>query len=181
MTSAQHKADLSRSLRLCASEGIMAMPIVTMSLPVNVFMSALVVFAFPLSNAMIGFVSALPFFGNFLQIVVTPAISRLKPPKTITVTAAVLHLATWILFGIFLPWFPQDDPAYVAPWLIGWFLLSSCFSAVAGVTWNEWIQEWVPSRVRGKFFGRRNGALQISTLVFLLVVGWALARWNYAL
>ena len=41
-TAQQHKADLLRSLRLCTAEGIVAMPIVTMSLPVNVFMTALV-------------------------------------------------------------------------------------------------------------------------------------------
>ena len=48
-------------------EGIVAMPIVTMSLPVNVFMTALVAKAFVLSKAMIGLVSARPFGGNFLQ------------------------------------------------------------------------------------------------------------------
>jgi MFS family permease len=34
--------------------------------------------------------------------------------------------------------------------------------------------------LRGKYFGRRNGILQVSTLSFMLVAGWALARWNYA-
>ena len=41
-TAARHKADLLRSLRISILEGIVAMPIVTMSLPVNVFMTALV-------------------------------------------------------------------------------------------------------------------------------------------
>ena len=52
--------DLLRSLRISILEGIVAMPIVTMSLPVNVFMTALVAKAFVLSKAMIGLVSALP-------------------------------------------------------------------------------------------------------------------------
>ncbi|HWA08881.1 MAG TPA: MFS transporter [Opitutaceae bacterium] len=177
---ARRKADLLRSLRLCTAEGIMAMPVVTMSLPVNVFMTALVAKAFPLPLPTIGLISALPFAGNFLQIFVSPLLARWRPPKTLTVTAATLHLVTWIALGIFLPWVPHDDPAAAGRWLTAWFLLSSCFSAVAGVTWNAWIQEWVPGRVRGKFFGRRNGILQVSTLTFLLAAGWALARWNYA-
>jgi MFS family permease len=49
------------------------------------------------------------------------------------------------------------------------------------VSWNAWIQEWVPYRIRGKYFGRRNGTLQFSTLAFLLLSGWSLARWNYAI
>jgi hypothetical protein len=72
----QHKADLLRSLRLCVMEGIMAMPIVTMSLPVNVFMTALVAKAFTLPKTTIGLISALPFVGNFLQIFIASFLAR---------------------------------------------------------------------------------------------------------
>lgn len=159
----------------------MAMPIVTMSLPVNVFMTALVAKAFILPKTTIGLISALPFVGNFLQIFVASYIARLKPPKTVTVTAAALHLVSWTALGVFLPWIPRDNPT-VAGWcLSAWFLTTSCFGAIAGVSWNAWIQEWVPYRIRGKYFGRRNGTLQISTLTFLLIAGWSLAHWNYAI
>ena len=177
----QRKADLLRALRICTVEGIMAMPIVTMSLPVNVFITALVTKGFDLPKTTIGLISALPFIGNFLQAFAAPLLARWKPAKTVTVTAAWCHFATWVALGIFLPWIPRDDPAMAGRWLIAWFLVSGFFSAVAGVFWNAWIDEWVPGRLRGKFFGRRNGTLQVSTLVFLLVAGWVLARWNYSL
>src|SRR4051794_9382185 len=135
----QHRADLLRSLRLCTAEGIMAMPIVTMSLPVNVFITALVAKAYPLPKTTIGLISALPFVGNFLQIFVAPFLARWKPPKVITVTAATLHLVTWIALGVFLPWVPRDDPTVAGRWFFVWFLISSCFAAVAGVSWNAWI------------------------------------------
>jgi MFS family permease len=80
-----------------------------------------------------------------------------------------------------LGFIPADRPDIAARWLIAWFLVSSVFGAIAGVTWNSWIQEWVPARLRGKYFGRRNRLLQISTLTFLLVTGWVLARWDYAI
>ena len=177
----QHKRDLLSSLRLCTLEGIMAMPIVTMSLPVNVFMTALVAKAFPLPKTTIGLISALPFLGNFLQIFIAPFLAKWKPAKTITVAAASLHLASWLGLGILLPWIPRGDPEAAGRWLITWFLITSCFGAIAGVSWNAWIQEWVPYRLRGKYFGRRNGTLQISTTAFLLIAGWSLARWDYAI
>jgi MFS family permease len=177
----QHKADLLRSLRLCTAEGIMAMPIVTMSLPVNVFMTALVAKAFVLPKTTIGLISALPFVGNFLQIFFAPFLARWKPPKVITVGAAILHLLSWAALGGLLPLIPRDDPEAAGRWLITWFLITSCFGAVAGVSWNAWIQEWVPYRIRGKYFGRRNGTLQFSTLTFLLIAGWSLAQWNYGI
>lgn len=176
----QHKADLIRSLRLCTAEGVMAMPLVTMSLPVNVFMTALVAKAYVLPKTTIGLISALPFLGNFLQIFVAPFLGKLKSPKTITVTAAACHLVSWCALGVFLPWVPRNDPGMAGQWFIAWFLITSCFGALAGVSWNAWVQEWVPPRLRGKYFGRRNGTLQISTTLFLLIAGWSLARWNYA-
>ena len=159
----------------------MAMPLVTMSLPVNVFMTALVAKAFAFPKLTIGVISALPFVGNFLQIFAAPFLAKWRPPKTVTVAAASCHLATWAALGVFLPWIPRDDPDTAGRVLIAWFLVSSSFAAVAGVSWNAWIQEWVPGRLRGKYFGRRNGALQISTLTFLLVAGWSLAKWDYAI
>lgn len=157
------------------------MPLVTMSLPVNVFISALVVFAFPLPKPTIGLISALPFVGNFIQVFFSSLLTHWKAPKLISIGAATLHWITWVALGFLLPLLPRDDPTTAGRWLIAWFLLSSCFAAVAGVTWNAWVQEWVPARLRGKYFGRRNGILQLSTLTFLLVAGWSLARWEYAI
>ena len=71
----QRKSDLSRSFRLCTADGIVAMPIVTMSLPVNVFITALVTKAFILPKPAIGLLTAMPFIANFLQIFAAPFIN----------------------------------------------------------------------------------------------------------
>lgn len=178
---AQRKADLQRSLHLCVREGLVAMPIVTMALPVNVFITMLVTKGWVLSKLAIGVMSAMPYFGNFVQIFAAPFFTAWRPPKTVTVLSALLNMLTWAILGVMLSWIPRDQPEVAAQWFIGWFFVSSCFSAVAGVTWNSWIQEWVPARIRGKFFGRRNRLLQVSTLTFLFVTGWVLSHWNYAI
>ncbi|MEI8090152.1 MAG: MFS transporter [Opitutaceae bacterium] len=175
------KDDLARSFRLCTADGIVAMPIVTMSLPVNVFITALVTKAFVLPKPAIGLLTAMPFIANFFQIFAAPFIARWRPPKTVTVTAACTHLVLWIMLGIGLPWIPHTDATVAARWLTLWFFISSCFAAVAGVSWNSWVQEWVPARLRGKYFSRRNAYLQFSTLAFLFFAGWTLAHWNYAI
>jgi hypothetical protein len=180
LPAAQVKADLHKSLSLCVAEGLVAMPLVTMSLPVNLFLTALVIRAFPLSTPAIGLFCALPFVGNFVQIFAVPLLARWRPPKTQTVLFELLHLASWVGLAILLPLLPGGGPGAAGPWLIAWFLVSSCFAAMAGVNWNSWIEEWVPARLRGKFFGRRNRLLQFSALAFLLAVGWVLGRWNYS-
>jgi MFS family permease len=178
---AQRKADLARSFRLCTADGLVAMPLVTMSLPVNVFITALVTKAYVLPKTEIGVLTAMPFVANFLQIFAAPFIARWRPPKTVTVVAASIHLALWVVLGALLPLIPRENPVAAAYWLILWFFVSSCFAAIAGVSWNSWIQEWVPARLRGKYFARRNAYLQFSTLTFLFAAGWALGHWNYAI
>jgi len=87
-------------------------------------------------------------------------------------------MLAWVGFGLLLPWIARRDPSVAGRWLVAWFLGSSFFMAIAGVTWNSWIQEWAPMRIRGKYFGRRNGLTQVSTLLFLLLAGWLLTEWK---
>ncbi len=177
---ARRKADLKRSFTLCTCDGFVAMPIVTMSLPVNVFITALVTKGWALPKPAIGLLSAMPFAANFVQIFAVTFLSRWQSSKVLTVLTATLNMIGWVVLAGLLQYIPRDRPDIAAVWFIGWFFISSIFGALAGVTWNAWIQDWVPARLRGKYFGRRNRLLQISVLLFLLIAGWILARWDYA-
>lgn len=176
----RRRDDLRLCLRNSTKEGVVAMPIVTMALSGSMALSALVTKGFPLSSAAIGVLGSLPFVGNFLQIFVSPFLMRWRPPKTVSIAAAALHMLSWVALGVFLPWIPRGDMARATLWILAWYFASSCLGAVAGVTWSTWIEEWVPRRIRGKFFGQRNQILQGSTVVFLVVSGWILSRWDYS-
>ncbi len=176
----RRKADLQRSLDLCVRDGFVAMPIVTMSLPVNVFITALVTKGWELPKPAIGLLTAMPFLANFVQVFLVPFLTRLRPPKTLTIVNASLNALCWLALAGLLEFLPRDRPDLAARTFTTWFFFASIFGALAGVTWNAWIQEWVPARLRGKYFGRRNRVLQISLLSFLLGAGWILARWDYA-
>jgi MFS family permease len=176
----QKKADLNLCLRYSTQEGIVAIPIVTMGLPASMALTALVTETFPLSATSIGVLASLPFIGNFLQIFVSPALMRWKSPKTITVMSALLNMFSWLALGIAMPWIPRSSTAEAASWILGWYFVSSCLYAVASVTWSTWIEEWVPVRIRGKYFGRRNQIIQFSAVVFLTISGWVLSRWDYS-
>ena len=177
------KHAMLRSFRLCTGEGLAAMPIVVMAQPVNVVLAALFTKVFHLPTHTIGLITALPFVCNFLQVFVTPVLARWFPAKQISITCGCLHLLCSVvlcaLLGLDL--LPLDQPARVGLWIGVWFFVSSFFFSLTGVTWNAWVQEWVPSRLRGKYFGRRNRFLQFSTLAFLLLAGWVLASRDYSM
>ena len=174
------KQNLAQSFRLCTGEGLVAMPLVIMTLPVNIVLAALFTKVLHLPNHTIGLISALPFVCNFLQLGLTPLLSRWLPAKTITLTAVSLQIMSWTFFCVMLGFLPENDPATAGLWIGLWFFVSSFCGSVAGVSWNAWVQEWVPMRLRGKYFGRRNRLLQFSTLSFLLLAGWVLAAWDYS-
>lgn len=177
---AQRKADLQRSFALCTSDGIFAMPIVTMGLPVNLFLTALITKGWELPKPAIGLLTAMPFLANFLQIFAAPFFTRWRPPQFVTVLTAGGQAVCWLVLAVLLGFIPRDAPDLAARVFIGWFFVTSAFGAIAGVSWNAWVEDWIPARVRGKYFGRRNRYLQISTLAFLLVSGWVLAQWSYS-
>ncbi len=177
---ARRKQDLADSFRLCTVEGLVSMPIVLMTLPANVVLAALFTKALHLPNQTIGFISALPFVCNFLQVGISPLLARWFSSKAITITGACLHTLSWVAFCIMLGLLPTDDPARAGLWIGAWFFVSSFCSSITGVSWNAWVQEWVPARLRGRYFGRRNRLLQISNITFLLLAGWMLAEWSYS-
>lgn len=156
------------------------MPLLLMTLPVNVVLAALFTKALHLPNQTIGILSALPFVCNFLQVGLTPLLSRWFSAKAITIGAICIQTLAWTFFCIMLGFLPKNDPVTAGWWIGLWFFVSSFCGSVAGVSWNAWVQEWVPARLRGKYFGRRNRLLQVSTLLFLLLAGWVLAAWDYS-
>jgi MFS family permease len=175
------KKTLADNFRLCTADGIYAVPLVMMTLPVNVVLAALFTKAIPLTTAALGFITSLPFMCNFLQLAVSPLLARWFSAKKISIGTSACGTACWAAFAVMLSFLPGDNPEVAARWIAGWFFVTGFFSALTGVGWNAWVQEWVPVRLRGKYFGRRNRLLQVANMAFLLLAGWVLARWEYAI
>lgn len=177
---AQYREMLRQGMRASTIEGMFATPIVTMSLPVNIFMTALVAKGFPLTKPVIGGVSSLPFACNFLQVFITPLVTRWARAKPTAIIAAALHTGCWAWLGLKLPSLSPADPVATGRFLLLWVFLASLINAVLGVVWSGWMHDLVPARLRGRYFGRRNRFCQGATLVFVLGVGAALSWGGYS-
>lgn len=176
----QHRDVLRQGMRASTIEGMLATPVVTMSLPVNIFMTALVAKGLPLSKPDIGGVSALPFVCNFLQVFITPWVSRWLRPRPTAIAAAFLHTACWAWLGLKLPSLSPADPVATGRFLLLWVFVASLFNAVLAVVWNSWMHDLVPPRLRGRYFSRRNRFCQGATLCFVLAVGAVLSWGGYS-
>jgi|GEM_PF-186336 len=161
---------LRRNLRYCLVDGVAAMPISLLGQPGNVVLASLLCETFGLSPGHYGLIISLPFWFNFLQVLVTPRLSQQMDARRLCLITAWLQLAGWVLLTAALPFIPRGDKPLTLGIFFAGFCIISCAGAINGVTWNGWMQEVVPQRLRGKYFGTRNQVLQVSVLVFLLSV-----------
>lgn len=148
-----------------------ALPLGFLMLPGNFVMAALLTRNFGLAEGWYGLIVSLPAWCNVIQIALVPLLSRFFSPKTLTISGAWLQLTAWLILAIMLPSLPIDDPHAAGIFFLAFFALSSLLGSVVGITWTSWIQEWIPSRVRGKYFGYRNRLITIGSVLFLLSVG----------
>lgn len=166
---------LRKNLELCTWEGLTAMPLVFLTLPGNFIIALLLTQVFDLRESVYGLIVSLPAWCNVIQLFLMPFLMRRWSQKGLTLAFGWGHLVCWLALAAALPVIPQDNPLVAAQLFFILFLASSFLQSVVGVSWTSWVQEWIPQRLRGTFFGKRNRLCQIATIVFLLAAGQVLA------
>lgn len=165
---------LHRNLRMCTEEGVFATPFVIMSVPGNFFLATLITQVLMISEGAYGFLVSLPAWFNALQVLYIPFLARYFSARSLTITTAFLNVLFWILLIFILPALAEMGGSVSGRWLILLFVFISLSQSIAGVSWMSWIMEWIPQRVRGKYFGRRNSIMGFTTVGFILLGGWVL-------
>jgi MFS family permease len=169
---------LHRNLRMCTEEGIFATPFVIITVPGNVFIAALLTSVLGIGESLYGWIVSLPAFANALQVFLIPVLARYFSARFLTIGFSVINLAFWILLVLFLDNLPVDDPEATGRLLFAYFALISLTQSMAGVSWMSWVQEWIPERLRGKYFGSRNRIMGLVTVAFILVIGEVFSRYG---
>ena len=172
---------LRQALALCIVDGVTSSPLCYLWLPGNFIVAALLTEMFQLPEASYGLIVSLPFLANFLQIFLPPALAHHFPAKSVTLVAAWANAAGWLALALVLPFLPRANPAASTPVFFAFFLGFSLLASVNGVAWNSWTQEWSPERLRGKYFGFRNGLIQAATVLFLVFFWLVLALFKGSL
>jgi MFS family permease len=172
---------LRSNLRLCTWDGITAVPLTVLSQPGNAVIAALLTGTFALSTRTYGLITSLPFWFNFLQVVLTPLLAQRLSARAMCIASAWLHVGGWLAFAAVLPFLPmQDDPVTRTTFIVI-FSVIALSTSINGVAWNSWMQGAVPLRLRGKYFGVRNRLLYISLLGFLFAASGVLAWFDGSL
>lgn len=169
---------MQRNLRMCTEEGLFATPWSIIAVPGNVFIAALLVGVLGLSESFYGWLVSLPAWANALQMLLMPMLSRRISARNLTVGFSLLNVLAWAILVATLHKLPVDNPQLLGLSLLGFFLVSSLSMSLAAVGWMSWIQEWIPERIRGKYFGRRNRLMGTVSVSFILFATYAFDQWG---
>lgn len=156
------EGDIARGLRWMTWEGAASMGF--WSITTSGFLAG---YALMLgcSNFQIGFLAALPFLMQPLQIAAIPLVERLRWRKAITLATWVPAQLFWLPIAL-IPIYTDTPGTYAVILLLGLIAVRGIFSAVANCAWNSWIKDLVPQAILGAFFARRQAWASATAMTF---------------
>ena len=127
------------------------------------------------SNALIGYLVALPFLANIAQF---PGLFLLEKYRNRKALCLVLSsLGRFSILGIAILILTPNAPMAA-------YILAICYTlrylgtALAGSSWNSWMKDLIPSKILGAFFAKRLAFSMITALTVTLSVAFFLKIWT---
>jgi MFS family permease len=128
----------------------------------------------------IGILAAIPLLANLLQ-----PLGAYWSEKT----HSRQHFCTWIyaparslwlllIVGIFLLGQGKIETPTLMWGTMAIALLSCGYGALGSAPWLSWMAQIVPCRLRGRYFGFRNSAANLTNLISIPLLGFGIGRWG---
>lgn len=162
---------LRKNLRIGLWEAVFATPYIYLYVGGNIILAALLTQIFQIGSGPYGLIVSLPALCNSIQFLLVPLLARVMSPRWMTLGFGWMSMGLWLAFTLALPWIPVDDPKLAATWMVVFLGINALLQALVGVGWTSWVQEWVPRRLRGKYFGLRNRWAGYMSILFILLAG----------
>ena len=170
-----------RNLRIGLIEGLLSTPYSLASIPGGFLLAALMTQWFSLDKSTFGWIVSLPSWANILPALALPPIARFITAKDLALRMAWLNAILWAVFVASLEFLPKEDGYAAAIFFALFFFSTSVTGAFQVVGWTAWVRDWVPQKLRGAYFGKRNSWISAMTFGFLLLVTAALHKFSDSL
>jgi MFS family permease len=95
---------------------------------------------------------------------------RLRTRKSIWAPLAIAHRLVWFGVGA-VAFAAMPGEAWAAWWVIGLLVVSDLIGQAAAPAWFSWMSDLVPTRVSGRFWGRRQGIITGVSLAGMALAG----------
>ncbi len=127
----------------------------------------------------IGWIAAIPWLANLLQPIGASLSERMTSRSRYCFWIYSVARSLWIFLVISIgwaSWYGLNDR-----WLLwatlGISLASHLLGALGSAAWMSWMAVLVPRRLRGRYFGFRNSAANLTSLISVPLLGLLVSRW----
>lgn len=127
----------------------------------------------------LGLLAAAPMLANLLQ-PLGAYISELVPSRHLyCLWIYGLSRLLWIFLALGIGWttWQQTDLHWLLLGTMVITLLSHLLGALGSAAWLSWMAVLVPRRLRGRYFGFRNSAANLTTLISVPLISLAISHW----
>jgi MFS family permease len=108
-----------------------------------------------------GVLTAIPFIGTLMQIPASILVSKTGRRKRFLLTFGIVSRAMWIIVGL-IPFFIPLEPTWLQLWSV---IFLVCISSMGGsfinVSFNPWLADLVPIRIRGRWISCRDRIISV--------------------
>lgn len=127
----------------------------------------------------IGLIAAIPMLVNLIQPLGAYLASRTTSRHHYGLAVFGPSRLLWLILALGILGFTLQgaDPHPLLQWTCGIVLFSNILAALGSASWLSWMAALVPSRLRGRYFGFRNSAVSLCTLICVPLAGWGVSAW----
>lgn len=152
--------DLDKSLRNLLMDGV-ASQIMFSLLTVSIICSYLA--SINASPALIGFVAAVPYISQLIQIPSAFFVEKCSRKK-VSLIANFLSRISLLAIGVVL----FIDLYSNVLWFVVFFVLYNIFKEISTISWSSWMRDLIPINIRGEFYSKRISYGKFAALFVVL-------------
>ena len=108
-----------------------------------------------------GVLTSIPFLGTIMQIPAAYIVSKTLRRKELMLLYGTISRILWILIGL-VPLFMPVHPAWLRIWSVIFLVgISSVSSSFINVSFNSWLADLIPIRIRGRWLSGRDRIISV--------------------
>ena len=127
----------------------------------------------------IGILSAIPMVVNFLQPLGAYIADRTTSRHWYNLGIFGVSRLLWLILVVAIIWGPgHAEEHQLLEWTLATVIAANVLAAFATSNWFSWMAAVVPHRLRGRYFGFRNSATSLVTLLGVPLMGLFVSTWG---
>ncbi|MEG4346950.1 MFS transporter [Microcoleus sp. A003_D6] len=131
------------------------------------------------SSVEIGIFSAIPMVVNLLQPLGAYIADRTTSRHWYNLFVFGASRLLWLVLAVAIVWGSQHAESHqLLQWTLVTVVAASVLAAFANSSWFSWMAAVVPQRLRGRYFGFRNSAVSLITLLGVPLMGLGVSTWG---